>query len=54
MIEDALLLKQRKGIRRQHFRPFIGVIARGITTGEDVTKAVLETIKFGYRINRKL
>ena len=39
--------KGGEGVRREHFRPFVAVIACGITASENVREAVREAVPFG-------
>ncbi len=44
-IEDALFLEQGKGIGGQDLGPFVAVVARRVTAGKDVGKAMGEAVE---------
>src|SRR6476660_2309747 len=41
-VEDAVFLEEGIGVRREHFRPLVAVVARGVAAREDVREAVRE------------
>ena len=53
-IKDPFLFKAGERIGRQHFSPFIAVIASRITPAKDVREAVLEAVKCRRHDNRDL
>src|SRR5690554_7737802 len=53
-IEDALVLEAREGIRRQHLRPLVTVVAGRIAPGEYVCEAILEAVERRRRHHRYL
>src|SRR5689334_438301 len=42
--QDAVLLEELEGVRRQHFGPFVAVVSSRVTAGEHVSERVHEAV----------
>src|SRR5205085_7978168 len=48
-VEYSAFLERGKGVRRQHLRPLVAVVAGGVPAGEDVAEAVRKAVPLRHR-----